>query len=114
MTAFLTYPEDCSSPNPASEYILVVAIEIGRNCGYGFSYRSHKQDIRVYSGWGREDGVSPAYSTPTCLLTDKTGNLEAFGYEAQSRYTSMSTEEARGFSYFERFDRLLRNKVFIS
>ena len=95
-----------------SGYVLVAAIDFGPTfSGYAFSFKSDKENIRTYSRWGSCVGIAQSFKTPTCVLTDKDGAFEAFGFEALHRFSDMTADEAAEYALFEKFMIHLHNKA---
>uniref|UniRef100_A0AAU0MUS4 Heat shock protein family A member 12 variant X3 n=1 Tax=Urechis unicinctus TaxID=6432 RepID=A0AAU0MUS4_UREUN len=95
---------------PPKDYIMVGAIDFGTTfSGYAFSFKTSKNDIRMFSDWGSEVGLS-GYKTPTCVLTNAQGDFEAFGYEAQQRYANLDEAKAKQHCYYDRFKMRLHNE----
>ena len=103
---------EASRGNEPHNYIVVVAIDFGTTfSGYAFSFKTQKKDIIMFSQWGTCVGIPVSFKAPTCILTNKHGRFEAFGYDAQSKYSSMTPEEAEDFNFFEKFKMHLHDKV---
>jgi hypothetical protein len=51
--------------------------------------------------------------TPTCVLVKPDGEtLEAFGYEAENRYTELvDNDKHRDYFYFKKFKMMLNKKI---
>ena len=102
--------EDCSGPSDNSsthflkDYIAVVAITLApKFSSYCFSLKSFKSDVRMCSTWGQCVGNPQTFKTPTTVLTDKYGQLSAFGYEALAKYETLTAEETDEYHMFENF-----------
>ena len=94
------------------KYTMVIAIDFGTTfSGYAFSFKGSERDIYMYTKWGDCVGIPWACKAPTCVLTDKDGRFQAFGYEAQRKYTSMEADEARMYRYFDKFKMHLHDRV---
>ncbi|ELU03485.1 hypothetical protein CAPTEDRAFT_43069, partial [Capitella teleta] len=84
-------------------YELSAALDIGTTfSGYAYSFKGHERDIEGCKNWGANMSVSN-HKTPTAVLVNKDGKLEAFGYEAQERYKSLEEDEIQMYSLYERF-----------
>lgn len=80
------------------DYTHYIAIDFG-TAGSGFAYAacSNPDKLRVFSNW---PGLSnEVYKTPTVLLIDPHGKLEAFGQEALNKYYNK-----RSLLYPDHFD----------
>ncbi|ELU02596.1 hypothetical protein CAPTEDRAFT_92388, partial [Capitella teleta] len=85
------------------DYELSAALDIGTTfSGYAYSFKGHERDIEGCKNWGANMSVSN-HKTPTAVLVNKDGKLEAFGYEAQERYKSLEEDEIQMYSLYERF-----------
>ena len=96
----------------ASSYSMVIAIDFGTTfSGYAFSFPGKERDIFMYTKWGECVSIPSAFKAPTCVLTNKHGRFEAFGYEAQDRYSNLMPEETDNFLFFDKFKMHLHQKV---
>ena len=92
------------------DFVVVVAIDIGTTySGYSFSTKSNPSNIRSNKNWGEKQGFA-AYKTPTCVLLDKRQNLKAFGYDAQTEFSTLANEDAEDYYYFHRFKMVLHTQ----
>ena len=79
------------------DHIACVAVDLGTTySGYCYSFPAEDGDsIFMNTNWGAEAGLL-SYKTPTSVLTslDAAGvhQFEAFGYEAEKRYTNRKNE----------------------
>ena len=92
---------------------MVIAIDVGTTfSGYAFSTKDKESDIYMFKEWGKVVNIPATYKTPTCVMTNKMGEFEAFGYEAQHRYSHL-LEEGGQYDLFEHFKMKLHTKVSI-
>lgn len=96
-----------------ADKILVSAIDFGTTySGYAFSWNSDfKEDpfkIQV-NNWSKvQTGIGLSFKTPSCILFNKNKEFEAFGYEAETRYTQLCNEASHyDWYYFRHFKMLL-------
>uniref|UniRef100_A0AAU0MUF1 Heat shock protein family A member 12 variant X2 n=1 Tax=Urechis unicinctus TaxID=6432 RepID=A0AAU0MUF1_UREUN len=88
---------------PPKDYIMVGAIDFGTTfSGYAFSFKSQKDDIRMFTDWGSGVGLSGC-KAPTCVLTNAKGDFEAFGYEAEQKYANLDETEVKKYCFYDRF-----------
>ena len=97
-----------------SNYVMTVAIDFGTTfSGYAFSFASNKKDIIMFTNWGSCVGLPVSFKAPTCLMTNKHDRFVAFGYEAQHKYSSMTSEEAEEYYFYDKFKMYLHEQVII-
>ena len=100
--------------NKPENYLYSVAIDLGTTySGYYFSF-SGDDNMYANRNWGAEVGQQ-SYKTPTSVLTslsdDGCHRFEAFGFEAEQRYTNKANETSDVY-LFEKFKMQLHgNKV---
>ena len=95
-----------------SNYLLVVAIDFGTTfSGYAFSFRTNPNDIKMNKNWGGNLGFL-SYKTPTTVLVDSRGKLQAFGFEAEEQYANFEEEETTPdkCALFKKFKMMLHGK----
>ena len=80
------------------DYTHYIAIDFG-TAGSGFAYatRTNPDKPHVFNKW--PGLTNEVYKTPTVLLIDPDGNLEAFGQEALNKYYNK-----RSLKFPDRFD----------
>ncbi|XP_029657246.2 heat shock 70 kDa protein 12A-like [Octopus sinensis] len=103
---------DGEGEEPAESFSLVTAIDFGTTfSGYAYSLSSEIDAIFTNKNWGQTQGFM-LHKTPTCLLLRPSGEFEAFGFDAVSKYNDLSEEEVDDYYYFDRFKmKLYANKV---
>lgn len=104
--------ESASSVQKITEqFKIVAAIDFGTTfSGYAYSFADDSEKIYTNKNWGQTQGFL-LHKTPTCLLLRPNGEFEAFGFEAVSKYSDLTEEEADEFYYFDRFKmKLFDNK----
>ena len=87
------------------DYTHYIAIDFG-TAGSGFAYAAcnNPDKLRVFSNWpGLNNEV---YKTPTVLLIDPHGKLEAFGQEALNKYYS-NPDQFDDYYFFRNFKMVL-------
>lgn len=86
----------------SSSTLLVVAIDFGTTfSGYAFSFKSKPTEVRTNQSWSKS---LVSMKTPTVILVDKDRKFNAFGYEAEEKYTQLLEDgEAEGWALFRRF-----------
>ncbi|XP_071180737.1 heat shock 70 kDa protein 12B-like [Mytilus edulis] len=90
-------------------YLLVAAIDLGTAAsGYAFSFRNDfkANPLKISTHiWTAATTVLRSAKTPTCILFNPEGHFEAFGYEAQNKFSSLITDEenVEEWYYFENF-----------
>lgn len=95
-------------------HTVVVAIDFGTTySGYAYSFRNDflkdkSRLLTVTENWNSGELLSD--KTPTTLLLDKDKNFVDFGYEAETKYGTMSEEERKEHYYFRRFKMTLYDK----
>jgi hypothetical protein len=87
---------------------VVVAIDFGTTfSGYAFSFKSKPTDIKTNQNWSKS---LVSLKTPTVLLVDPDRKFNAFGYEAEEKYTELLEDgESEGWALFRRFKMKLYN-----
>ncbi|XP_069101466.1 heat shock 70 kDa protein 12A-like isoform X2 [Argopecten irradians] len=100
-----------STDMSAKQTVLVVAIDFGTTySGYAFSFTSNKSDVKTHL-WQTGIGQERSTKAPTSILFDQWKRFQAFGYEAETTYTSLSDEQQSQFYFFKRFKMtLFQNK----
>ena len=97
-------------------YILAVAIDFGTTfSGYAFSFKTKPDKIIMNKSWGEGLGFQ-SYKTPTVVLTNPSGELEAFGFEAEQQYANLEEEDASPdqYSLFQKFKMMLHDMKVLS
>ena len=92
-------------------YVLAVAIDFGTTySGYAFSFKSDPHSIRMNKSWGASLGFW-SLKTPTSLLVDPKGKMEAFGFEAEEKYSDLEQDEVIPDKYalYQKFKMMLHN-----
>lgn len=95
---------------------IVAAIDFGTTySGYAFSLKHHfKQDPTLHivtNKW--QSGQLLSHKAPTCVLFDKDGNFDCFGYDAEDKYMELAADEDENVDewyYFHRFKMNLYNQ----
>ncbi|XP_045161325.2 heat shock 70 kDa protein 12A-like [Mercenaria mercenaria] len=104
-----------SRPN-SSVNIAVAAIDFGTTCtGYAYYLRKDKKkgsslrSINTEQAW---EGTSEmGLQAPTTVLFDKNGKFSYFGFEAETKYKSLTaTNEHKGWYYFRYFKMKLHHE----
>ncbi|KAL3841762.1 hypothetical protein ACJMK2_019864 [Sinanodonta woodiana] len=98
-----------------SDYVLVAAIDLGTTysgwaCSFRHEYKTDPKKIFTMQ-WNTGNHVS--LKAPTTLLIRPDGEtLEAFGYQAESRYAELADEgKHEDYYYFKRFKLVLHNNM---
>ena len=97
--------------------LLVAAIDFGTTFSgwaYSFRYDFKSDPTRItVKHWYSGSGSIATEKTPTCALIKPDGEtLEAFGYEAENRYSELvENSEHMEHYYFRRFKMALNKKV---
>jgi hypothetical protein len=101
-----------------TDKLVVAAIDFGTTySGYAFSFRHDydKEPLKISSNtnWVAGTAALMSLKTPTILLLKKKDKtFEAFGYEAEDRYSQLAEdEEDDDYYYFRRFKMLLHDTV---
>ena len=91
---------------PQEDHLMVAAIDFGTTySGYAFSFRYDFENdpLKVSANsWTAGSGGLMSHKTPTTVLIDDSGELDAFGYEAEDRYTELADDDAHGGHYYFR------------
>ncbi|KAH3735128.1 heat shock 70 kDa protein 12A-like [Dreissena polymorpha] len=95
-------------------HLLVAAIDFGTTySGYAFSFKNQfETDPCNISAKTWAGGQLQSLKAPTCVLIQPDGKtLEAFGYDAETRYSQLcETGEQKNWYFFQRFKMLLWEK----
>ncbi|XP_062577564.1 heat shock 70 kDa protein 12A-like [Saccostrea cucullata] len=108
-----TCPDTAAPVSPEDEaYKIIAAIDFGTTfSGYAYAMTSNKETIYTNRNWGQTQGFL-LQKTPTCLLLKPNGEFAAFGFEAVSKYSDLTEEDAAEHYYFDRFKmKLYDNKI---
>ncbi|XP_076111510.1 heat shock 70 kDa protein 12A-like [Mytilus galloprovincialis] len=98
------------------DYILVAALDFGTAySGYAFSMRGNfKTDpLKIHSNqaWNAGGRQLLSLKTPTCLLLNPEKQFDAFGYEAENKYSDLVMDDDHSdYFFFRRFKMNLHNK----
>lgn len=102
--------------------LLVVAIDFGTTySGYAFQFKhdysrenpTHK--ISAPQTWNDGKNQVASMKTPTCLLIDKDGKIDSFGYEAERKFCEFyEDEEHKEWYFFKRFKMKLHDLKVLS
>ncbi|XP_076073455.1 heat shock 70 kDa protein 12A-like [Mytilus galloprovincialis] len=88
-------------------YLIVAALDIGTTySGYAFARRDqfNKDPLQIDTNIWKSGTQLLSLKTPTCLLLDSNMKMEAFGYEAENRYSDLvEKNEHDEYYYFHRF-----------
>lgn len=88
-------------------YLIVAALDIGTTySGYAFARRDqfNKDPLQINTNIWKSGTQLLSLKTPTCLLLDSNMKMEAFGYEAENRYSDLvEKNEHDEYYYFHRF-----------
>ncbi|KAL5012749.1 hypothetical protein ScPMuIL_011300 [Solemya velum] len=100
----------------SSTKLLVAAIDFGTTfSGYAFSFRhQYETDPTKVSGkvWHSKTGLLASMKAPTCLLLKPDQSFEAFGYDAENKYSELALEdEHKKWYYFKRFKMMLHDRM---
>ncbi|KAK3096817.1 hypothetical protein FSP39_003589 [Pinctada imbricata] len=101
----LETPSKVSAPTRHGKQY-VVAIDFGTTYS-GYAYQHMSDHVRYPAGgytqmWQGSNGLSE--KTSTSLLLTKDGTFEAFGYEAETRYSELlENNEEEGWKFFKHF-----------
>ena len=97
-----------------SRYVLAVAIDFGTTfSGYAFSFKSDPTSIKMNKSWGASLGFR-SLKTPTTVLVDPEGKMEAFGFEAEEQYSDLEQDDVTPDKYtlYQKFKMMLhKDKV---
>lgn len=98
---------------------MTAAIDFGTTySGYCFSFRHdfETDPLKVSANtWTAGTAGLVSLKTPTTVLLDGKGDLVAFGYEAEDRYSELAEEEEHAeYFYFRRFKMTLFNSSSVS
>lgn len=91
-----------------SNYLAVAALDFGSTySGYAYSFKSDyerdKLRININQVWVTNCALG-SYKNSTCILLDKNRELEAFGYDAEERYSDLCADgEHSDFFFFKGF-----------
>ena len=101
-----------------SDYLLAAAIDFGTTySGFAFSFRHEfeRDPIKVSSRtWTAGSGNLQSLKTSTCILFDKDGKFNSFGFEAEDKYMDLALDgEEKDWYYFRRFKMTLYDKMVI-
>ncbi|KAL5008447.1 hypothetical protein ScPMuIL_014028 [Solemya velum] len=76
----------------SKQYTAYAALDIGTSAsGYAFSLAGNSA-IHINQAWESGNGSVCTAKTPTCVLLNPKGELHAFGYEAENKYTDLADE----------------------
>ncbi|XP_076117727.1 heat shock 70 kDa protein 12A-like isoform X2 [Mytilus galloprovincialis] len=94
----------------SNNHILVAAIDFGTSySGYAFSFRHEYQrdQLKISTNlWAHNSGLSP--KAPSAVLIGPDRQVEAFGYEAHSKYNELiESGYETNHLYFEKFKMIL-------
>ncbi|XP_056000850.1 heat shock 70 kDa protein 12B-like [Ostrea edulis] len=97
-----------SGMKKTDEKLVVVAIDVGTAySGYAFSFRSKPDEIYV-NNWATHAGEGFTPKTPSSILLDSVYNFVAFGYEAETKFSSLvTTEESLKYYFIKNFNQKL-------
>ena len=101
-------PKDSNRSRKNRDKLMVCAIDFGTTySGYAYSMRS--DPLKIYCPhWKSGTSTLASYKTPTTVLLDGNEDLNAFGYEAEKKYSELVEEdEAEDYFYFRRFKMML-------
>ena len=95
--------------------LLVAAIDFGTTfSGYAFSFlHDYKRDPLKISAnsWNAGIGQLVTQKTSTCVLFEKDGKFNSFGYEAEEKYSNLALDDNHhDWYYFRRFKMMLYDK----
>ncbi|XP_062582495.1 heat shock 70 kDa protein 12B-like [Saccostrea cucullata] len=92
--------------------LLVAAIDFGTTySGYAYSFKHDWATVHTNS-WPGEHQLS--YKAPTALLLNPDKSFKAFGFEAESFYSSLTSEEddrCKKYYFFRRFKLILKTTL---
>lgn len=90
---------------------LVVAIDFGTTySGYAYGRKGDLNHIHLNKEWNNKLGL-PSLKTATSVLTGPDGKLEAFGFDAEYKYSQLlAKNDAKGLDLFKNFKMLLHNE----
>ncbi|XP_052081987.1 heat shock 70 kDa protein 12A-like isoform X7 [Mytilus californianus] len=98
------------------DYILVAALDFGTAySGYAFSMRGNfkTEPLKIHANqaWNAGGRQLLSLKTPTCLLLNPDKQFDAFGYEAENKYSDLvMDDEHSDYFFFRRFKMNLHNK----
>ncbi|KAK3099628.1 hypothetical protein FSP39_007193 [Pinctada imbricata] len=97
---------------PQEQHLMVAAIDFGTTySGYAFSFRHdfEADPLKVSANnWTAGSAGLVSLKTPTTVLLNDKEEFEAFGYEAEDKYTELADDDAHGgYHYFRRFKMML-------
>jgi len=98
---------------PTESFLVSAAIDFGTSySGYAYSLKHDPTHIFTNKGWNADQLIS--YKTPTCVLLNPQKQFDSFGYEAESKYASLaSNDKHRDWLLFRQFKMFLHNKTVI-
>ncbi|XP_061183702.1 heat shock 70 kDa protein 12A-like isoform X2 [Saccostrea echinata] len=92
--------------------MLVAAIDFGTTySGYAYSFKHDWATVQTNT-WSGEQQVS--YKAPTALLLNPDKSFKAFGFEAETFYSSLTSEDddsCKEYYFFQRFKLILKTKL---
>jgi hypothetical protein len=92
--------------------MLVAAIDFGTTySGYAYSFKDSWATVRTNSWKG---GEQLSYKAPTALLLNPDLSFKAFGFEAESFYANLTSDDdgtCRDFYFFKRFKLILKTEL---
>lgn len=105
-----------TTPNPTRGPVLVAAIDFGSiYSGYAFSFKSDPDSVHINDCWNSGAAGLVSLKAPTCVLLNRAGKFDSFGYEAENKYNDLVAKRAhRAWRLFRRFKMMLyTNKVHV-
>lgn len=91
----------------SDEYLFVLAIDFGTAfSGYAYSsrggFKNNPLDISANQTWNAGTHRHISLKTPTCLLLNQKQKFESFGYEAETKYSTIVIRKKQNEYYFFR------------
>lgn len=99
------------------DFNIVAAIDFGTalsGCAYSTrkDFKDDKLLINCQQCWNQYDSMNQnMVKTATCILLHNKKGFEAFGFDAQSRYTHLDIKEKDEYLYFSYFKMSLYNST---
>lgn len=95
---------------PRKQRLFVAAIDFGTAYS-GYAFSSKAEPLKIHTNvWNAETNHLLSAKAPTTLLLSPKGEFQAFGYDAETKYTEMSEKgnDFCSYYYFHCFKMMLQ------
>jgi hypothetical protein len=95
----------------AGSALLAVAFDFGTTySGYAFSFRNDPLKVQTNQGWIAGSDQLISLKTPTCVLLNRSGQFDSFGFEAENNFATLAEDNKHhGWLLFRRFKMILHS-----